>query len=90
MRFSAVILACVLLFTAYPVQATNATPNQPNEPATKNAASAPEIVIDKEHGVIRFMVDGKEVATLNKDGLLVRGNVAYSGELTDVESSHAK
>lgn len=47
------------------------------------AASETDTVILADHGVIRFLIEGKEVGRFDKDGLHVVGNVDYTGTLTD-------
>jgi hypothetical protein len=50
--------------------------------ATAQAHSA-AVVADEEHGALRFMIDGREAAWLDASGFYVRGDMAYSGSLTD-------
>jgi hypothetical protein len=93
MRLSVFCLASVLLFITHPVRAGSDAPARTNDAAIKTSASTPEIVVDKAKGVIRFMVDGKEVATITKDGLTVKWDVSYTGTLKDAdtaEGDHAK
>jgi hypothetical protein len=84
MRFVFLNISALIIFSTF----ANAEPVQ--KAASSTAKTAPEIVIDKERGIIRFMVDGREVAVINKDGLLVKGDIAYSGGLTDLGGNHAK
>jgi hypothetical protein len=41
------------------------------------------IVTDHDHNVIRFMVNGVEVARLTGNGLQVRNDIEYGGTITD-------
>jgi hypothetical protein len=52
--------------------------------ATQNAEQATRIAIDETTGIIRFFVGGVEKAQLNSDGLLVFGDVTYTGVTLDI------
>jgi hypothetical protein len=41
------------------------------------------IVTDHDHNVIRFMVNGSEVARFTANGLQVRKDIEYGGTITD-------
>jgi hypothetical protein len=41
------------------------------------------ILVDKQHDVIRIIIDGREAARFNADGLQVRKSIEYGGTLTD-------
>jgi hypothetical protein len=41
------------------------------------------ILVDKQHDVIRIIIDGREAARFNADGLQVRQGIEYGGTLTD-------
>lgn len=93
MRLSIFCLFSFLCFIAHPVQAASDGVARSHDPAIKTSPSTPEIVIDKAKGVIRFMVNGKEVAAITKDGLVVKGDVSYTGTLKDTDAAdrdHAK
>ena len=68
-------LIVFLIFTA-PAQAAG-----PAAPLA--AAEATRIETDQKTGAIRFIVDGREVARFERDGLHVRGDVNYSGMTKD-------
>lgn len=57
--------------------------------ATDPAATAPAampraaVIADEEAGVIRFIIDGEEVARINDTGLHVRENVNFGGVAVD-------
>jgi hypothetical protein len=42
------------------------------------------VVEDQASGVVRILIDGKEVAHFAADGMHVRDDIAYGGVLTDV------
>jgi hypothetical protein len=42
-----------------------------------------EIIPDQDAGAVRILIDGREVATIDADGLHVAGNIAYTGNITD-------
>ena len=63
------------------------------EAETKTTA----VLIDEEDGVIRFVINGKEVGTLDKNGLSIDGSVAATHGisappitgLSDVRAAHS-
>ena len=78
---SFLILCCVLVFTIiFPALAY----------AQNAAPETTQIVTDQDKGTITFMIDGKPVAQINRDGLLVVESINYGGALTDSGSSHIK
>lgn len=74
---SILILCCVLVFPAL-AYAQNATP----EPT--------QIVTDQDKGTITFIIDGKPVAQINRDGLQVVESIYYGGTITDSGSAHVE
>ncbi|RVI30870.1 hypothetical protein [Sinorhizobium meliloti] len=38
---------------------------------------------DQQAGVVRIVIDGKEVARIDATGLYVHGDIAYTGTITD-------
>lgn len=40
-------------------------------------------VTDQKAGIVRFVIDGKEIARIDATGLYVHGDVACSGTITD-------
>lgn len=48
-------------------------------PPALGDAQRVNIVTDQENGVIRFVIDGKETAFVDAEGINVRGNVSYGG-----------
>lgn len=46
-------------------------------------AGQTEILVDQETDTVRIMIDGKEILTVDKDGLRVKGNIEYLGTITD-------
>jgi hypothetical protein len=56
---------------------------QAHEPAPAQAG-ATRIETDQKTGVIRFVVKGREVARIDAKGLHVRGDIDYTGVITDL------
>lgn len=46
------------------------------------------MVTDQVKGTITFIIDGKPVAQINRDGLQVVESINYGGVLTDTGSAH--
>ena len=70
-----ILLALLCLSAASPVFA--------EEPATPTTA-ATEVQVDEEAAVIRFVVDGKTIATIDQSGLTIEGDLRYTGVTHDV------
>lgn len=51
-------------------------------------AQSLSIVEDQEAGAFRFLIDGKEVARLDGEGLHLRESIEYGGVLTDTGTAH--
>jgi hypothetical protein len=51
--------------------------------ATAQAHNA-AVVVDEEHGIIHFRIDGREVARFTDGGLHVRDDIKFGGVFTDV------
>lgn len=53
--------------------------------ALKRAFAQPEPVatVETAHGVIRFVIDGREIARIDADGLHVDGDIRYAGVAVD-------
>jgi hypothetical protein len=49
-----------------------------------------QIVTDQDKGTITFMIDGKAVVQINRDGLHVVESINYGGVLTDTGSAHVE
>lgn len=62
--------------------AVAASPVLAEEPTAPPTAPT-EVRVDEEAGVIRFVVQGETVATIDQNGLSVSGNLDYSGYLVD-------
>jgi len=45
--------------------------------------SVTAVVTDHDHNVIRFMVNGSEVARITANGFQVRNDIEYGGAITD-------
>jgi hypothetical protein len=70
--FAAICLA------AFPLSATLAQDQRGAVPADRV-----EILTDQDAGAVRIVIDGRDVATIDADGLHVAGNIAYTGIITD-------
>jgi hypothetical protein len=38
---------------------------------------------DQKEGIVRIIIDGKEIARMDATGFYVHGDIAYSGSITD-------
>jgi hypothetical protein len=72
------LLFVAVCLATFPVSPTLAQDQSSAEPAHKV-----EIIPDQEAGAVRIVIDGRDVATIDADGLHVAGNIAYTGSLTD-------
>lgn len=80
------LLATILLLISAPTHAAG-----PAADATAQVTQATRIETDQKTGAIRFIVDGREVARFERDGLHVRKDVNYGGLLTDTgQAGYAK
>ena len=46
------------------------------------------IVTDGDHGIVRVMIEGEEVARFTTDGLQVRDAIEYGGTITDTGTTY--
>ena len=49
--------------------------------------TSPAIEIDPQNRLIRFIVDGQDIAIIDAEGMHVFGDITYSGTITDIGSS---
>lgn len=63
--------------------AVAASPVLAEEPTAPPTAPT-EVRVDEEAGVIRFVVQGETVATIDQNGLTIEGDVRYTGVVQDV------
>lgn len=75
-----VSLCALLLFLTAPAF-SNESP--PSAPAPKTAAGKTQIITDEKNNTVRVLISGREVLTIDADGLHVNGDVDYWGVLTD-------
>ena len=90
--------ACLVLvaapaFSAEPAAAT--TPHPPTVPAKapdgqdqfqgrlQDRTLTTQVVTDEKAHTVRVLIDGKEILTINAEGLHVHGDIDYAGVLTD-------
>ncbi|MEH6575668.1 MAG: hypothetical protein V7731_01195 [Amphritea sp.] len=53
------------------------------EEITPDKNSATQIIADEENNIVRILIDGQEIMTIDKDGLHVNGDIEHSGTITD-------
>lgn len=84
-RISRLAFSASLLLLAAPAGAQS-TPATADTPAPRV-----EIVTDQQNGAVRIVIDGKDVAVIDGEGLHVAGSVTYSGTMTDTgDGAHAE
>ena len=90
------LLFCVLaLLAPLPATAQEAPVSNGQAVAGKAAAATPDaqprtrIEIDQSAGVIRFITGGQERAVLDADGLHVRGDIHFTGQVIDTNTWQA-
>ena len=90
------LLFCVLALSApLPATAQEVPKTSAQAVAGKVAAPTPDgalrtrIEIDQDAGVIRFITGGQERAILNADGLRVRGDIQFTGQVIDTNTWQA-
>ncbi len=52
--------------------------------AASAQAHSAAVVADEEHGVVRIVIDGKDVARFEGSGLHVRDDIRFGGVIADV------
>ena len=57
--------------------------------AAPNTKPRTRIEIDQDAAVIRFITDGQERAVLDADGLHVRGDIHFTGQVIDTNTWQA-
>lgn len=81
-------LLLLLLLTAAPATADGRGTAPPAAEARSAVPPRIQIIEDQEAVAFRFMIDGREVARLDPDGLHVRENIEYGGTLTDAGTAY--
>jgi len=56
--------------------------------AVETGVGKTEIITDEEHSTVRIVIDGKEILTVDKDGLHVNGNIDYTGTIADITGAN--
>lgn len=77
-----------LLFVGSAFAGNDAPASPTGSRAVAQAGDRLQLVEDEEAGAFRFLIDGREIARLNEDGLQVRESIEYGGVLTDTGSLH--
>ncbi len=84
-----ILLSAIIVLLATAAQAGEATaPAATPQPAGQ--AQATRIETDQKTGAVRFIVNGKEVARFDANGLHVKDSIDYGGVITDDGSSDAE
>lgn len=52
-------------------------------PTAKADAPKPEIITDEKAGVVRVLIAGREILRIDAAGLHVKGDLDYTGVMTD-------
>jgi ethanolamine transporter EutH len=78
MKKSNLFLCLLCLAAASPVLAEKLAPK---------LAPVSEVLVEDEAGVIRLIVHGKTVVTIDKSGVTIAGDVRYTGVTQDVSPS---
>jgi len=55
--------------------------------ATTGSSSAAQVVTDDKHHVVRVLIGGKEILTIDALGLHVNGDIHYAGKITNTGKS---
>ena len=53
------------------------------EDAKETGPDRVQIIEDDQSGIVRIVIDGKDVVLIDADGFHVNGNIDYSGTVTD-------
>lgn len=56
---------------------------EPETPARPSDPPKVEVIEDQEAGVVRVFIGGKEVLTIDNQGLHINGDITYTGQITD-------
>lgn len=90
------LIFCVLALSVPPPATAEEVPKSNRKTvAGKAAVAAPNtkprtrIEIDQDAAVIRFITDGQERAVLDADGLHVRGDIHFTGQVIDTNTWQA-
>ena len=70
------------------VPAFSKEPPHPTTLRAKPPDTKTQIVTDEKTHTMRVLVDGKEVLTIDSEGLHVHGDLDYTGVLTDGGKPH--
>ncbi len=54
------------------------------EDAKETNTDRVQIIEDEDSGVLRIVIDGKEVALIDADGIHVEGDIDFTGQITDI------
>jgi hypothetical protein len=73
-KFASMIMLVGILFVLPAHASDQANASQEKEAATR-------LEVDKAQNVVRIIIDGKEVAFFDKDGLNIKGDIKHTGLL---------
>jgi hypothetical protein len=82
MKTRYLLAAAILFCSLFPCPLRAEEPTPPPQSA-KPDAGKPEIVTDEKNNVVRVLIGGKEILTIDAQGLHVRADVTYTGQITD-------
>jgi len=76
------LFACTILFCRPGLcerVAASAAPATKAAATPKTAAGKPQIITDEKNNTVRVLINGKEILTIDADGVQVHGNLKYTG-----------
>lgn len=77
--FTLVMLIPLLLAGPVPGRAADAATVSHGAHGTQTKPGPPEIYYDAKNGTVRFVIDGRDILTIDADGIQVHGNIRYTG-----------
>jgi hypothetical protein len=85
-----IFLAAMLLLISGTAHAAGPAPATAPAQAQPTAPEATRIETDQKTGAVKIIVNNREVARFNAEGLQVRDAIGYGGMITDAGSSDAE
>jgi hypothetical protein len=85
-------LTVLLLLTLLPLSAAAFAADTPSaKPVSATVAGDnTQVITDKKNQIVRVLIGGKEILTIDAEGVHVHGNLDYTGVNTVGEPVHAK
>lgn len=81
------IFAGCLAFPTVPAFAGDASVTDTGEAVVIGEYESPkgtQLIVDSEKNLVRIIIEGKEIALIDANGLQVNGNIDYTGITTDI------